>query len=957
MTPERWQQIRDVLAEAFDLAPGERAAFLDRACSPDSSLRQEVETLLASSEGVRSSFLQSPPPPRVTLTPGTKLGDYEVKSLLGSGGMGEVYRARDTRLDRDVAIKVLPPFLSSDADRLRRFEQEARAAAALNHPNILAVFQMGTHDGAPYLVAELLEGETLRGCLQRSRLPGRSAIEYGVQTAHGLAAAHEKGIVHRDLKPENLFVTKDGRVKILDFGLAKLTQRTGSEPGAPTISQETQPGVVMGTAGYMSPEQVRGQAADHRADIFSFGTILYEMLTGKRAFQKPTSAETMTAILNEDPAGISLVTSNIPPALQRVVHRCLEKNPEQRFQSASDLAFALDALSESSGAASAPRVDMSARSRRGRVLAGALAAIIILLAALGLWRWLTFANNGVSANRYREVIRRRLSANAAGDPVRTAAISRDGKYLAYDSVLSKKTHILEIDSGDLRDLPSSDALAPYDWFPDGSHLLVQRRGHPGLWKVSVWDGAYRKLFDRDVDNAAISPDGSTIAFTNEQGEIWLIGADGDNPRRILTPDKEEGALVHFAWSPHGQRLVYSRSLGDFYNQRDAKLETCNLQGGGRTLILSEPKLWGLSGPSDVAWLPDGRILYSLFNGPPAENYGVWAVRADPDAGTRRGPPAALTQWEKEDATSFRSSNDGKRFVYLAGRDSDAIYLDDLLFRNKKRGPQRLTGDDWSGYPRDWTRDSQTLLFESLREGRRVILKQNTGDQTSEVLVSGAENYGWPVLSPKGEYLLFTASSAPSLLDPSKRLMAMSPEGGARSLLLTGSVKYHCGYLPTAGCVLTEVNGRQLVFSFLDPVEGRGKEIQRLDDASGMVDWSLSPDGTRVAIGDPSLKGWIRILTIADHNIAPLPPNKSWALVQHVTWAADGKHLFATAWSNEDPGGLQAILSLDFQGRAEVIEKIVAGAGWLEDMRASPDGHYLAYTKRNSESNVMLLENF
>ena len=223
MTPERWQQIQDVLEKALELPPGERSAFLNRACSTDPSLRQEVETLLASSDDVRSSFLQSSEL-RVTLTSGTKLGDYEVKSLVGSGGMGEVYRAHDSRLGRDVAIKVLPSFLSSDSERLRRFEQEARAAAALNHPNILAVFQMGTYEGTPYLVSELLEGETLREPIKRGRLAVRKAIDYGSQIARGLGAAHEKGIVHRDLKPENLFVTKDGRVKILDFGLAKLTQ-------------------------------------------------------------------------------------------------------------------------------------------------------------------------------------------------------------------------------------------------------------------------------------------------------------------------------------------------------------------------------------------------------------------------------------------------------------------------------------------------------------------------------------------------------------------------------------------------------------------------------------------------------------------------------------------------------------------------------------------------------------
>ena len=277
--------------------------------------------------------------------------------------MGEVYRARDPALKREVAVKILPSFVSRDPDRLQRFEQEAQAAAALNHPNILAVHQFGVFDGAPYLVSELLVGESLRHALQRGPLPPRKAIDYAVQIAHGLAAAHDKGIVHRDLKPENLFVTKDGRIKILDFGLAKLIHAQPDSDGKRPRSRRTDPGMVMGTAGYMSPEQVRGQAVDHRTDIFAFGAVLYEMLTGKRAFQRSTSAETMTAILNDEPPAISQTGANIPPALQRVVHRCLEKNPEQRFHSASDLAFALEALSDS-GASPAVATQTPLAARR-----------------------------------------------------------------------------------------------------------------------------------------------------------------------------------------------------------------------------------------------------------------------------------------------------------------------------------------------------------------------------------------------------------------------------------------------------------------------------------------------------------------------------------------------------------------------------------------------------------------
>ena len=282
----------------------------------------------------------------MNLTSGARLGPYEIVSPLGAGGMGEVYRARDSRLKREVAIKVLPQAFSLDADRLRRFEQEALATAALNHPNILAVFDIGTHEGSPYVVSELLEGETLRDRLRGGSIAVRKTLDYALQIAHGLAAAHEKGIVHRDLKPENLFLTKDGRVKILDFGLAKLTQpNPGDHTSLPTMTHATEAGVVLGTAGYMSPEQVRGVAVDARSDIFSFGAILYEMVSGKRAFHGDTAADTMSAILKEDPPDLSETNRNVSPALERIVQHCLEKNPEQRFHSASDIAFDLEHLS------------------------------------------------------------------------------------------------------------------------------------------------------------------------------------------------------------------------------------------------------------------------------------------------------------------------------------------------------------------------------------------------------------------------------------------------------------------------------------------------------------------------------------------------------------------------------------------------------------------------------------
>src|SRR2546425_3006419 len=281
---------------------------------------------------------------RMVLTSGTKLGPYEVSGAIGAGGMGEVYRARDPRLHREVAVKILPASLSSDRERLHRFEQEARAAAALNHPNILAVYDIGTQDGSPYIVSELLEGESLRERLRSGALSLRKVADYALQIARGLAAAHDKGIVHRDLKPENVFVTRDGRVKLRDFGLAKLTQFGQASGDSETHTIQSDAGTVVGTVGYMSPEQVRGRPADARSDLFAFGALLYEMISGKRAFHGETAADTMSSILHSEPPELAETNLNVPPALGRIVRHCLEKNPEERFHSAHDVAFDLETL-------------------------------------------------------------------------------------------------------------------------------------------------------------------------------------------------------------------------------------------------------------------------------------------------------------------------------------------------------------------------------------------------------------------------------------------------------------------------------------------------------------------------------------------------------------------------------------------------------------------------------------
>ncbi len=491
------------------------------------------------------------------LTPGTILGQYEIRSPLGAGGMGEVYRAHDTRLDREVAIKVLPESLTADPDRLRRFEQEARAAAALNHPNILAVFQMATHEGVSYMVSELLDGETLRERLNRGPIPLRKAIDYAVQIAHGLAAAHDKGIVHRDLKPDNLFVTKDGRVKILDFGLAKLVQpkdASGAEATLAgveaTIAQGTEPGMVMGTVGYMSPEQVRGKVADHRSDTFAFGTILYEMVTGKQTFRKPTSAETMSAILNEDPPSISQVTAATPPGLQRVVHRCLEKNPEQRFQSASDMAFALEALSDSGMAASTGSHAHLGEpaSRRGIAMAGATMAVLLGVGALAYF-WIRPAAVPKVSNF--------VQLTHDGQPKFLVGTEGSRLFLYVASGDNQGMAEMSTSGGEPRkmQLPPLSFNSPqaFSLSPDGSQLLVMD-GHgvpPSgpLWSVPVVGGSPRKLGDIAGQGGAWSADGKFIAYSNGNS-LFTAKADGTDARKVITVG-DAGFVFGPVWSLDG----------------------------------------------------------------------------------------------------------------------------------------------------------------------------------------------------------------------------------------------------------------------------------------------------------------------------------------------------------------------------------------------------------------------
>lgn len=593
------------------------------------------------------------------LEPGTLLGPYEVGVLLGAGGMGEVYRARDTRLGRDVAIKVLPTDFASDADRLRRFEHEARAVGALNHPNILSVFDLGEAGGVHYLVTELLEGETLRQRMAGAAVAPRKAIDYAIQLAQGLAAAHVAGIVHRDLKPENVWVTRDGRVKILDFGLAKqaapkpegVTRTTG--PAGPTA---TTPGTVLGTVGYLSPEQVRGETADHRSDIFSFGAILYEMLAGKRAFKADTSVETMSAILREEPEEISRTGREIPPGLDRIVRRCLEKSPDERFQSARDLAFHLGELSSLSTSGLRPLPEAKPPKRPwGGVLAAAL-----MLAALAAgyfagsgtkreeaveidYRQLTFRRGTITAARFApdgstvvysalwEGEQSELYTTSPGNP-ESRPLGLDGAVLLGLSSTGEMAVALRVEpvnaferQGTLANLPLATSTAPReimedvrwaDWSPDGKALAVVRN-EGGTSRLEFPPGAVRYETPGWISHPRVSPDGGSVAFLDhpqpgdDRGHVAVIEEDGEYRR--IGPDW--ATLWGLAWRPDGEEIWFAG--GPDASLAVRRLYGIDLAGRYRVLAISpgEMTLHDVSRGGDVLLSIEDRRRSMVGSGP------------------------------------------------------------------------------------------------------------------------------------------------------------------------------------------------------------------------------------------------------------------------------------------------------------------------------------------------------
>jgi serine/threonine protein kinase/Tol biopolymer transport system component len=735
----------------------------------------------------------------MSLTPGTQLGPYEIVERIGAGGMSEVYRAHDSRIRRDVAVKVLPPTFAKYADRLHRFEQEARTVGALNHPNLLTIFDAGTADGRPYIVTELLEGQTLRSALRDSgvavKLPIRKAVDYSIQIANGLAAAHERGVVHRDLKPENLFVTKDGRVKILDFGVAKL--RSADEfalADDDTMEQDTSPGTVIGTVGYMSPEQVRGQSVDQRSDLFSLGTLMYEMVAAEHPFRSDSPADTMSSILREDPPDPSATNPNVTPGLERVIRHCLEKNPAQRFQSARDLAFQLESLSSSSG--TMPTVEAPILSpRRTAAIGGALALLIAGLIAGWFMRGrvdtaqhpaprfsqltydetlelspsiapdgenFAFARAGVGG--FDIYLQRVGGRNAINLTKRCAAsdsqpvFSPDGSQIAYRSECEGGGIFVMGATGESSRRVADFCFNP-SWSSDGKRLVcgtenvgftpTSRGSISSLWTVDIQSGQRQLLLDHDGVQPSWSPHGHRIAYWGIVGEsaqrdLWTIDPSAEDPESsIVRVTSDEAVDWNPVWSPDGQYLYFGSDRNGAMNLWRVRID----EKSGKTHGDPEPMTTPARFSGNYSIAQNGRLLFASID----QSEALRAVSFDPVSGATVGETRPIV------AGSFlvfssQISPDG-RYVAVTNRTGQ----EDLFVAELATGDIRqLTNDAARDRGATWSADGTKIYFYSQRDTDRYEIWSihADGSNLARVTTTQGRSAWYPAASHDGKRISF-----------------------------------------------------------------------------------------------------------------------------------------------------------------------------------------------------------
>ncbi|HKA37999.1 MAG TPA: protein kinase [Thermoanaerobaculia bacterium] len=887
----------------------------------------------------------------MTLPIGSRLGPYEILSPLGAGGMGEVYRARDERLRRDVAIKVLPSSVAADGDRLRRFEQEAQAAGALNHPNITAVYDFGSHEGSPYIVTELLEGETLRAALAGGPLPLRKALDYALQIARALAVAHEKGIVHRDLKPENLFVTSDGRIKILDFGLARVARpeaSEGSQTSSPTASPATEPGVVLGTLGYMSPEQVRGRPLDARTDIFSFGAILYEMLSGNRAFAGDSAADTMSAILREDAPELSTANRSIPPGVEKIVRHCLEKNPADRFRSAHDLAFGLDALTASSVASAS--VALSEPPRPRARLAAAAAVLVAIAAAAFLAGRLWRGRAASSAQPSRPASFQQLTDTRGVESQPT--LSPDGKSVVYvsDAAGNLGLYLLRVGGRNPVSLTADSTADNWQpaFSPDGEKIAFRsERDGGGIFLMGSTGESVRRLTDFGF-NPTWSPDGREIAvaagafvFASDragtQRGLWAVNV-ATGGKRILS---KAGDTMQPSWSPHGRRIAYWGLRGNS-GQRDiwtVAADGSEAEKEGVPVTNDAPLDWS------PAWSPDGKFLY--FSSNRGGTMNLWRVAIDESSGRVLGEPEPVTSpslWSGE--VSF--SRDGKRFAFssLDWRSSLFKLEFDPLQQRTVGLPVPILRGTLPIRDHQLSPDGKWVAFMQTSNQEDLFVAQVNGGEYRRLTDDAFRDRG-PTWSPDGQRIVFYSDRSGSY-----QLWMIRPDGSGLEQLTSGQ---HTRNFP-----VWSPDGAEIAVSAIEAgwqiVDLRSKESPRparpmpeIDDSSRFWPLSWSPDGKRLAgprVRLDGTAGEIMTFTLATQRYEKVMDAED-GFFKTPVWLSDSRRLLVR--------GRKGIALLDTETRQS--RKLLDVRGyWIGlSLGVSRDDRWITYTETGTEGDIWLAE--